>query len=771
MIIKYLFFLLNVYSIIAAINFIEKYRRAEIFELTDNELPIFKVYLPEKELESLKEAINLVYGVFTKQLNPEECIENKLKSCTDNIDYYLEMLLNKNYTDIFPEYNFNKILPELKIDLTGYPTINKEEILKGFNIKLENYVNIDINNIEIELDKYLFEMINNNNLNFNLLKIISVLSTLKWNENIDINDYKYYSFHSFLLNGNDIVENDGIYIYKRKNVIDEKSRMNQCSVSYGSLVKYKTKNATLTTELNGVCNSYKKVTFSVGGKNSRQYYKPGYNIKIRGGKNFHGRNQFKLRADVTEPTRLRSKLALDIYNRSGLLSISANYAILYINDEYMGLYILTDIYKKSWVESVYGEKNTSTLYKCENGSFLSLETVKGCVNENEDVKDNTELIELVKTLDNAKSELDIKNIFDVDYFLHSMAIEYLLGSWDHILNGHNYYMYKPKNGKWLYLTHDFDYDIGYTDTNDYNYKDYSISKFFVEDNPLPFIKILILDNPVRFQYILKEIVENVFNPSILFPHIDELKAFIKPYIELDKTPNENGILPGQWNMNNKDRGIYTLEQWDASSEFTVVQNHVYGLKYWILERYRNVCKNLNIECDPVYMDKNYKYSINKNIEVNFVIIYKGMDTTNINSNINMSNNNNNNNNNSLNNQSTTTTTTTTTTITTTTTTPYTSLSIPSQYKCLSELIGYACCSLELTSIYTDEYGDWGYDYNKKEWCGLTPYDDKYLKFLDNCWSKKLGYSCCEGCKVIETDEDGSWGYEYDQWCGIPLNCQ
>jgi len=341
-----------------------------------------------------------------------------------------------------------------------------------------------------------------------------------------------------------------------------------------------------------------------------------------------------------------------------------------------------------------------------------------------------------------------------------MAIEYLLGSWDHILNGHNYYIYKPKNDKWLYLSHDFDYDIGYTDTNDYNYKDYSISKFFVEDNPLPFIKILILDNLNRFHNILKEIIENVFNPSILFPHIDELKLLIKPYIEKDNTPNGKGILPGQWNMKNKDRGIYTLEQWDASSEFTVVQNHVYGLKYWILERYRNVCKNLFMECDPVYMDENYKYSINKNVEVNFLIIYKGMNITNINSNINMSNN-------SLKNQNTIDTTITTSTITTTTLYTPTSL----QYKCLSELIGYPCCSPELPSIYTDEYGDWGYDYSKNEWCGCTAYDENYLKSLENCWSKKLGYSCCEECKVIEIDQDGSWGYEHNQWCGIPLYCK
>ena len=187
-------------------------------------------------------------------MEPEECIESKLKSCTDNIDYYLGMLMNKNYTEIFPNYDFKEILPELKIDSSGYSTIEKEEILKGFNTNLEDYVNnIDINNIDIELDKYIFEIMNNNNPSFNLLKILSILFSLQWNENIDINDYKYYSFNSFLLNGKDIVKNDlnGSYTYIRKTEFDESNRISQCSVSYGSLVKYKTKNATLTTELNG----------------------------------------------------------------------------------------------------------------------------------------------------------------------------------------------------------------------------------------------------------------------------------------------------------------------------------------------------------------------------------------------------------------------------------------------------------------------------------------------------------------------------------------
>jgi len=54
---------------------------------------------------------------------------------------------------------------------------------------------------------------------------------------------------------------------------------------------------------------------------------------------------------------MRTKIASDIHNRLGIPSVSANYVTLYINGEYMGLYIIMDVYKLSWVEYVYGEKN------------------------------------------------------------------------------------------------------------------------------------------------------------------------------------------------------------------------------------------------------------------------------------------------------------------------------------------------------------------------------------------------------------------------------
>jgi len=350
----------------------------------------------------------------------------------------------------------------------------------------------------------------------------------------------------------------------------------------------------------------------LGGKYSRYFAKPGFNLKIRGGKDLYGRKQFKLRSDINEPTFLRTKLISDMHNRMNLPSISANYAELYINDEYMGLFVVNDAFKESWIEYVYSEKNTSTLYKCELIRELTVENSEGCVNENKDIIDNSEWISFLSAIENAKTPSDLEDIFEIDHFLKEMALDYLLGSWDHITNRHNYYMYKQPNGKWIYLSQDFDHDFGQP------IKPVGIPFTEYYEETLHIIDILILDEPQRFEKALIEVVKDTFNPSILFPHIDELKKFIRPYVEKDKTPGSNGKYPGRLNQLTVVEE-YSIEQWDAYSEFTtgMADSVVFGLKYWILMKYRSVCSIYNMECDPTYLDENYEYSIDE--EVEFVI--------------------------------------------------------------------------------------------------------------------------------------------------------
>jgi len=453
------------------------------------------------------------------------------------------------------------------------------------------------------------------------------------------------------------------------------------------------------------------------------------------------------------------------------MGISSNYVTLYVNNEYFGLYIMSDKYKTSWIEKEYGEKDTKSLYKCVTNFEASCKENK-FTNENEDITDSTEVQELLVKFDEAQSAADIEDIFEVDHFLKEIAIEYLTGSWDNLDNGNNFYLYKqPNNGKWIYLTYDYDNSFGvnmdsmfcgdiYIDfperMNQYNtdYPNYSITEYFkplYRENVFHIIDILILKDPSRFEKILSDIVEKVFNPATLYPYIDQLKELIKPYVEKEKIRNENGVYPGGYNI--KSKAINSLEEWDANSEFTTVNTlwgfNAYGIKYWILAKYRNVCKTYSLKCDPIYMDENYEYPINKKVEFTGYGISETPLISGTNTSI-----------------------PTTTEIETPTTTEIENPTNEpsSEIHCWSELLGYPCCPSSITTVYAhDEYGDWGYHFGKQEWCGLTPITEGDPS--DECWSEIYGYPCCRGCKVYETDEDGSWGYESNHWCGIPSTCK
>ncbi|OUM62899.1 hypothetical protein PIROE2DRAFT_10706 [Piromyces sp. E2] len=394
---------------------------------------------------------------------------------------------------------------------------------------------------------------------------------------------------------------------------------------------FKTKNATLSVNINGEEKSFNKVTFSLGGSSARSRGRQSFNLKIRGDKDLYGRSQFRLRSDSVEPTTIRSKLACDMHNRLGLVSISANYISLYINDDYMGLYVLMDAPKVSWAKLAYNDENTTNMYKCKEAlnDLSVLNSSTGCINENDEITENPEWIDFLTTLDNAQSAQDIEDIFDVDQFLYEIAYEYLAGSCDHYLfNGHNFNVYKVKGGKWTMISYDFDVDLGQNvhyvgiyphSTNSTDYPSYSFDEWISLKQHL--IDILILKDRTRFESILKQFVVKVFNPTILFPHIDEIKNLIRSEKIREKTPDANGNIPGV--INKKGNKDYSIEQWEANSEFTTVSDNVmntgYGLKYWILMKYRYVCKAYHIDCDPTYLDENYQYPIDKDVEAFFIV--------------------------------------------------------------------------------------------------------------------------------------------------------
>jgi len=510
--------------------------------------------------------------------------------------------------------------------------------------------------------------------------------------------------------------------------------------------------------------------------NNNSSSKPNFKLSLPEEKSsLFNRYSFQLLSDANDPSFLRTKLACDIRNRLGTPSQSANYVNLYINGEFFGLYLLLDSIDSQWAHSLYGEDVPPVLYKCDDKySYLTdKSSYYNCISENDNDEDHQLWKEFLKHLDSAQSLNEVDQYMDIDEFFIDIGFEFLVGSWDNYLNnGHHYYMNYPGKKRWQMILYDFEKDFG-LEIPEKNYTDIHLAEYsfkkWTEQRDL--LDKIIFNGSGRFDNTIRSIINHTFNPDLLFPRIDELKEFIRPYVKRDKTPNADGMLPGRFNNNTKE---YSMAEWNANTEFTKVETtngEAYGLKYWILRKYRYICQKYDIKtCNPEYLEENYvipvhrtdKYvdpvTITNTVTASTTKAATAMTTkavttttkattaTTVNSNITTK-------------KPTTTTKASTKSLTQSTNTP----------QCWVEVLGYECCSPKNKVVYYhDENGQWGYNFATDSWCGISPYAE--ITEDEVCWSEKLGYSCCKGCTVYQVNDDGKWGYEQGKWCGLQSYC-
>jgi len=530
---------------------------------------------------------------------------------------------------------------------------------------------------------------------------------------------------------------------------------------------------------------------------ARQNDKVSYNIKLD--KKFLGRKNIRLRPDASDNSHLRSKLCCDIANRMGVPSIQATYARLYMNNEYWGLYVLMDAIKPSWIKQTFNpsEKEITTLYQCKSGGMnLKSGSAKKCVNANDDIPDMTALNDFVKEVNNCKTAEELEKIMDVDVFLKFMAMEWLIGSFDHFLiYGHNFYFYKREtDGKWLIIEHDYDNTFGTgvktslwaskgpnqdgsSNTknttaanpnpiggwgwnwggNNNSYRGNEPIKYSFADweMNIPVINVLVHKNKAKFESIVREVLVSAFNPTLLEQHISELKEFLIPYIEEDSTKGPDGRLPGRINKKGKQR---------TSSVKEFEENIENSVKMWIQTKFEVACNN---------------YGFNQTEILNEAATYVPVPFD------------------------------------------YASYGLGKQKKdeeeekkkqeeeekkkqeeeekkkqeeeekkkqeeeekkkqeeedkknqeqeCWSDILGYSCCKKTCNIVYVDNSGNWGVE--DDQWCGIIDSECEAIQNEAQCYGELSGeYKCCESCDVWYTDKHGDWGVENNDWCSTKYSC-
>jgi len=550
--------------------------------------------------------------------------------------------------------------------------------------------------------------------------------------------------------------------------------------------KYTTANATLEfiVEGTGYGDVFDPVTFTfqLGGSGSRSHAKPGYNIKIEEGSLF-GVKSLRIRSSMRDPTLIREKLGSDMLYKMGIPTTSAAYINMEVNGEDLGIYVVTNKIKKDFMERRFDDDKVKTLYECKNAGsrFENNSVAKRCINTKEKLADDKdEITAFNDAINNATTMEEFDKILDVDFFLRTVAFEFITTAWDSFLClGHNYFWYKRKDGKWIYILNDFDQVFGQNISSlifsmmsgDRSYipggDQINVPNIALRDidNDHKLLKYLIYDDDTRFRKIIGEIVKEVFNPKVLLPRVDELAELIRDSVANSRTIDEKtgyakgcfntlGTNPG-WNITHFDECLGDIN-WNSN----VGGTYSIGLKFFIEERFKYLCHTYAIDPETYELieprpqvsfwgvKNRFKAAFNgtdffKDDFVRYTYpklnkeAYK-QDSYNANPEKN---------------------------------------SEPIDYnyplhnyeegytpprrfeRCWSSSLGYKCC--KSCHIYsTDKYGEWGYE--NGQWCGIPTSCSQ-----DKCWSITHGYPCCvSSCYPYETDEYGKWGYEGGHWCGI-----
>jgi len=477
-------------------------------------------------------------------------------------------------------------------------------------------------------------------------------------------------------------------------------------------------NPTLTYQLDDDVKTFKKIKITIGGRSTQSYAKLGYNVNIKGGEDLYGVKQLRFRSETVDPSFIRDKLGYDVHNVLELPTLSANYAKLYFNDHYMGLFLVRDAFKNHWIERNFGEKNTKHLYSCDsvygNNKFFN------CVNDDTEVIDS-DWEKFLSQLEKAKTREDLAKFFDVNTYIKWQVARYLFGSWDHATKGHNnvVYMYHDtttNNDLWIPLLYDFDLNFGcraHTNTT------WTFDEDVVDPNN-PLYKILNINGESEeVRSIMEDFMRKVFNPLQIFTHIDQIKNFIDPYVKEDRTPDKDGFLPGRLAKTYASaEDALTYESFVKNSEFSTVKlRHVgggsvsgydaIGVKQWVIERFKFACSHYQLDCS--YADEILSSPYANDYEIDYVRVE-------------------------------------------------------------AQSLGcagteYACCQFETTDVLlTDNDGRWGFEGSR--WCLIID-EIKYAE--GECWSEAEGYPCCRyrNTSVVSTDSKGrEWGVEDNHWCGI-----
>lgn len=185
------------------------------------------------------------------------------------------------------------------------------------------------------------------------------------------------------------------------------------------------------------------------------------------GQKLDGTASFSLSNAWGDPSFVREKAYYEMAAAAGLKAPRSNFAALYINGTYWGLYVLTEVVNSDFLKNHFGKGDDGgNLYKGNIGASFSYLGQDPAAyrrvfekQSNEEADDWSDLIEFTRLLEQTPVEelpARLTPLVDLDSVLTALALDNLTANLDSYAGmGQNFYVYRrPSDNRWVWIPWD-----------------------------------------------------------------------------------------------------------------------------------------------------------------------------------------------------------------------------------------------------------------------------------------------------------------------------
>lgn len=272
----------------------------------------------------------------------------------------------------------------------------------------------------------------------------------------------------------------------------------------------------------------KSVGIRSRGMSSRDCDKPGILIDcghFNPSRELSGLKSLVLRNMAPDGSFMRERLANKIFIRSGLAAPRMVSAKVYANDEYVGLYAMTESVDRNFLCSRFG-KTKGNLFKYRWKDEWYFEEQKNLVTKlfsprvHVGEPDHSGIKDLVDAINNG-SIFDIGEKLDLEWTLRYLAVENAIAEIDGVVGDwgvNNFYIYEGEDGRFRLIP--WDMEAGFDDAHHSIWNN-------ADDNCLTRGLFQYDKMQKRYRQALWEVVKKSVNEDWLIPEIDRIENQIR----------------------------------------------------------------------------------------------------------------------------------------------------------------------------------------------------------------------------------------------------